>query len=250
MVALGNLLGSFVLGVLTPLTAVCVLPLYPGFLAYLAAQGRGWGQGQGGRKQGRGRERGSAEEAGATPGGVPVPILGILVVLGVVAFMFLVGLVFSTVLEVSLTGVIATVSPIAFGILALLGLVLLADVDLYGLLPSLEPPTSRHPALSAFAYGFFFGAIVLPCNPAFVALFFARSLLVATPAANLLNFLAFGLGIGFPLLLLSLVSVKYGRQLVSMLTRHASAVNRLSGAILLGVSLYYLVVVFDVLGVA
>ena len=31
-----DFLTSFVLGLLTPLTAVCVLPLYPGFLAYLS----------------------------------------------------------------------------------------------------------------------------------------------------------------------------------------------------------------------
>lgn len=33
-----NLVSSFVLGLLTPLTAVCVLPLYPGFLVFLSNQ--------------------------------------------------------------------------------------------------------------------------------------------------------------------------------------------------------------------
>jgi cytochrome c-type biogenesis protein len=33
-----QLFGSFALGLATPLTAVCVLPLYPGFLAYLSNQ--------------------------------------------------------------------------------------------------------------------------------------------------------------------------------------------------------------------
>lgn len=228
---LAELFTSFVLGVLTPLSAVCVLPLYPGFLAYLAAQGRG---------------SGTAE----SDDGYPVALLGLLVVVGVVSFMFGVGLMFTTVLEASLTGVIEVVSPIAFGVLVVLGAVLLLDIDIYGRIPSVEPPTSSHPALSAFGYGFFFGAIVLPCNPAFVAIFFARSLLVASPVANLLNFLAFGLGIGAPLLALSLVSVRYGRQVIGLLTRHASLVNRASGAVMLAVSLYYLLFVFDVLGIA
>ena len=38
MSLIGDFLASFGLGLLTPLTAVCVLPLYPGFLAYLAGQ--------------------------------------------------------------------------------------------------------------------------------------------------------------------------------------------------------------------
>jgi cytochrome c-type biogenesis protein len=33
-----NLGTSFFLGLITPLTAVCVLPLYPGFITYLANQ--------------------------------------------------------------------------------------------------------------------------------------------------------------------------------------------------------------------
>jgi len=33
-----NLASSFVLGLLTPLTAVCVLPLYPGFLSFLSGK--------------------------------------------------------------------------------------------------------------------------------------------------------------------------------------------------------------------
>lgn len=246
-VVLARVLESFVIGVLTPLTAVCVLPLYPGFLAYLAAQGRRRGpSGVSATKT----SREAPTSASASDTGISVPLLGLLVVAGVVSFMLAVGLVFSTLLEASLTGVVAAVSPIAFVVLALLGVVLLADVDLYGLLPTVEPPTARHPALSAFAYGFFFGAIVLPCNPAFVALFFARSFLFASPLGSLLNFLAFGLGIGAPLLALSLVSVRYGRRIVGALTRHASLVNRVSGAVLLVVSLYYLVAVFDVLGVA
>ena len=37
MVTFADFGSSFVLGLLTPLTAVCVLPLYPGFLSYLAS---------------------------------------------------------------------------------------------------------------------------------------------------------------------------------------------------------------------
>lgn len=216
-----DLAGSFVLGLLTPLTAVCVLPLYPGFLAYLSQQ--------------------------ATDN-TPVSFLGVAVTAGVVAFMFGVGLVFTTVLEVSLTRVIGIVSPIAFGVLALVSVLLLLNLDVGRSIPAIEPPTTRYPVASAFSYGFFFGAIVIPCNPAFIAVFFARSFLFSNPIANVLQFLAFGVGIGFPLLALSVVSQRWSRRILRALTSHSGLINRGSGAIMLVVSLYYLFVVFDVLG--
>lgn len=216
-----DLAGTFVLGLATPLTAVCVLPLYPGFLAYLAQQG----------------------EAGGS-----VARLGVSVTAGVIVFMLAVGVVFTTVLEVSLTRVIGTISPLAFGVLAVGSLFLLLDADIGRSLPAVEPPTTNRPVLSAFLYGLFFGAIVLPCNPAFIALFFARAFLFTAPAANLLNFLAFGLGIGFPLLAFSFVSEGVGKRVIRTLTAHHGIINRGSGVVMLAVSLYYLLYVFDVFG--
>ncbi|ELZ90139.1 cytochrome c biogenesis protein transmembrane region [Haloferax mucosum ATCC BAA-1512] len=223
----------FVLGVGTPLTAACALPLYPGFLAYLARQS----------------SRGAS--ASDSTRGLPIAALGGLVTVGAVSFMLVVGVVFSLLLEISLTVVVEIVSPIAFGVLFLVSLALLADAKLFARLPTLEPPETRHPALSAFSYGFFFGAIVLPCNPGFIALFFARvPVLFDTAAESLLGFFAFGLGIGAPLLAFSLVSERYSRRVTRWFARHTTAINRVTGAVMLVVSVYYLLVVFDVLGVA
>ncbi|MFC4406162.1 cytochrome c biogenesis CcdA family protein [Haloarchaeobius iranensis] len=215
----------FLIGVATPLTAACALPLYPGFLAYLSAQ---------------------AEDG-------PVPSAGLagLVVLGVVAFMASVGVVFSFLLEVSLTLVVEVVSPVAFGVLAAVSLGLLADRDVVSWLPTTEPPQSRHPVVTAFAYGFFFGAIVLPCNPGLLALFFARaSGLFATPLAGFVGFLSFGFGMGLPLLVFGIVSQSSGERATRWLAQRSSAINRLTGAVMLPVALYYLLVVFDVAGIA
>lgn len=218
-----DLFGSFVLGLLTPLTAVCVLPLYPGFLAYLSNQ--------------------AAPEDGPS-----VAALGALVAAGTVGFMFLFGLAFSTVLEVSLTRVIEVVSPVAFVALAGLSVLLIFDADFERLLPAVEPPQSKHPVASALGYGFFFGAIVVPCNPAFIALFFARSFLFTDPVVNLLNFLSFGGGIAAPLLAFAVASEPWSHRVIGTLTRYRTPINRLSGGVMLVVSLYYLVVVFDVFG--
>ncbi|WP_435335569.1 cytochrome c biogenesis protein CcdA [Haloarchaeobius sp. TZWWS8] len=215
----------FVLGVGTPLTAACALPLYPGFLAYLSSQG----------------------EEGRLPAGV----LAGLVTLGVIAFMAAVGVVFSFLLQESLTVVVEVVSPIAFVVLLLVSVALLFDLDLAHRLPTAEPPQSSHPALTAFGYGFFFGAIVLPCNPGLLALFFARApVLFDTPLAGFLGFLAFGLGMGTPLLAFGLVSQSAGQRATRGLAKHSSTINRVTGAVMLLVASYYLLVVFDVVGVS
>lgn len=220
MVTAAQLAGTFALGLATPLTAVCVIPLYPGFLAYLSGQ---------------------ADDARLSVGA-----LGALVAAGVVSFMLGLGLLFTTVLQTSLTDVIGVVSPVAFAVLGIASLFLLADVDIGHYLPTVEPPQSTHPVASAFGYGAFFGAIVVPCNPGFVAIFLARSFLFTDPVGSLANFLAFGGGIAAPLVALAVVSTRWQSAVLGGLTRHQSLVNRVTGATMLVVSVYYLVVVFEV----
>lgn len=210
---------SFSLGLATPLSAVCVIPLYPAFLAFLSNQD---------------------DDAPS------VAALGVLVALGVVAFMAAVGVVFTTVLEQSLTGVVSTVSPVAFGVLAVLGVALAADLHPQSRLPTAEPPQTRYPSLSAFAYGAFFGAIVLPCNPGFIAVFFARAFLFSDPVASLANFGSFGLGMAAPLLAFAFASEPWRDRVIGVLTDHRRVINAVTGVVLVAISLYYLVAVFAV----
>ncbi|GAB3671800.1 cytochrome C biogenesis protein [Halopiger thermotolerans] len=227
------LLEFFLLGVATPLTATCVIPLYPSFIAYLASVS--------------GRAEGDSDGAD----GPSAVLLGLLVVAGVLAFMGALGLVWTTVLQRSISDAVTVLSPVAFAVLAVVGVVLLVAPNGFARLPTVEPPHSRYPTLSAFAYGFFFGTIVIPCNPGLIALFLGRST-VAFPAFDtqlevLLGFLAFGLGIGTPLLALAVVSQSAGRRATRTLARYSGAINRLVGIVLVAVSLYYLIVVFEVI---
>jgi cytochrome c-type biogenesis protein len=224
---IGEFFSSFILGLLTPLTAVCVLPLYPGFIAYLSN-----------KLVGEELEEGSK---------LPL-LIGCVVVLGVIVFMLLLGLVFTTILQVSLTKVINIVSPIAFGILGIISIFLLFNVDFGRFLPRVNAPVLKNPFLRAFVFGFPFGAIVIPCNPGFIAAFFARSLLVDSVVSNLVNFLMFGLGIGFPLLVLALISGAKSQALIKWFTDRKTLINRLAGIIMLGISMYYLIIVFRVFG--
>jgi cytochrome c-type biogenesis protein len=216
----------FAIGVGTPLSAACVIPLYPAFVAYLA-------------------NNESNEESFRSR---PI-VLGGFVLAGVISFMGLLGFVFTNLLQTSLSRVIEAVSPIAYGLLVILGLVLLADLDLFACVPTVDPPQFEYPSATAFSYGFFFGAIIIPCNPGLIALFFARApVLFETQFQSLLGFLAFGLGIGAPLLAIAAVSESSGQRLTRLLARYKSPINRVTGLILLAVSLYYLVTVFEVLG--
>jgi cytochrome c-type biogenesis protein len=216
----------FWLGVATPLTAVCVLPLYPGFISYLASAGVD--------EDGRSRS--------------PL-VLGLLVVAGVISFMAAVGFVFVTVLGTGVeSGFVGRFSPWAFGILGVVGFVLAVSPSGFSRLPSVEPPHTSYPRLSAFGYGFFFGAIIIPCNPGFVGLFFARqSVLFETAAANMLGFLAFGVGIGAPLLTFAVVSEPVGRRVTTTLARYSEQINRVVGVVLVLIAVYYLVFVFTVI---
>lgn len=220
-----TLVSSFVFGLLTPLTAVCVLPLYPGFLAFLSSKVK------------------------TTKGNTKMPLyLGLLVSLGVIIFMFLLGLIFTKFLQISLTKVIGIVSPIAFGILVFISIFLIFDLDFGKYLPKAKSPALKNPLLSAFFYGFFFGAIIIPCNPAFIAAFFITAISTMSFITNMLNFILFGLGISFPLLVFAAISSTASRTIIGFLTKHKTAINRIAGIIMLIISTYYLLFVFRIFG--
>jgi cytochrome c-type biogenesis protein len=214
----------FWIGVVTPLTAVCVLPLYPAFISYLASAG-----------EGESRRRSPA-------------LLGGLVVAGVISFMTVAGLLFVVVLGTGIeNGFVGRFGPWAFGVLGVIGAVLLADPGGFSRLPAVEPPHTERPALSAFGYGFFFGGIIIPCNPGFIGLFFARqAVLFEGTLQNMLGFLLFGLGIGAPLLAFALLSESLGRRATTTLARYSDPINRGVGGFLLFIAVYYLVFVFTV----
>jgi cytochrome c-type biogenesis protein len=217
-----NIAAAFFLGLLTPLTAVCVLPLYPGFLAYLSNQA--------------GPKR-------------PIALFGIAVTLGVIAFMFILGLIFTTILQASLTNVIGVVSPIAFTILLFISILLILNIDISRFIPKAKAKVGGSPFRNSFFYGFFFGAIVIPCNPLFIAALFAGSLSATGFAANMISFLSFGVGMAFPLLVFSLVSQTKSQAVIGFMVKHKNIINRGAGILMFVISLYYIIFVFNVFGV-
>lgn len=222
--ALLNVWLSFIAGLFAPIAAVCVLPLYPGFLAYLANQL-------------------SRKEKKST-----FIILGLVVTSGVIASMLIFGLIFTTILKASLTNAIGIISPIAFGILAIVSILMIFNVDLGKFFPQVHAPVKKNPFVSSFIFGFFFGAIVLPCNPASLVVLFALSTTTMDFLLNLINFFVFGIGMATPLLLFAIISSTKSKTVIDFLTKNKRRINLIAGIIMLGISLYYLIFVFRIIG--
>lgn len=211
------LVESFLLGLATPLTALCVLPLYPGFVAYVA----------------------NADD------GLRVWQVGCLVGVGVVLSFLVVGFVVSAVLSSSLSSFIGVAAPVVYAALFVLGF-RLAVFDAG--IPVSVPSPSGSSWLTPLLYGGVFGVAALPCNPAFIAYFFAELLRSSalSAARSVLEVAVFGAGMAAPLVVLAVVSEAAASTVISALKRWKRGVNVVSGSLLMGVSAYYLFVDFAV----
>lgn len=231
--ALLNFWLSFLAGLSAPIFAVCVLPLYPGFLSLLAS---------------RASQTSSSNSSSSEPSKISIIKLGFVVTFGVIISMFIFGLVFTFILQESLTRAIGIISPIAFGLLALISIFMIFNFDIGKLFPRFNAPIKKSPLLSAFIFGLFFGAIVLPCNPASLVVLFAITTSTTSFVNNLINFLLFGVGMGMPLLVFSFISAQKSTLVIGWLSSHKRSINLIAGLIMLGISIYYLFFVFRVLG--
>ena len=190
----------------------CILPLYPGYLAYL-----------------------SGATGGVKKGGLD--FLGFFVLAGVLSMMITLGLVIAL-LSVSIGRALSIIIPIADIFLITLGILLLVDKNPFKALPQIQVPALQNPYLNAFVYGLLYGPIALPCSGPLVVGVFAISLTTSEALSRLNSFLWFGLGFGLPLLALSLVSGALHRSITRWLSIHSRLVNIMGGVLLIGVGLY------------
>jgi cytochrome c-type biogenesis protein len=202
---------SLLLGLLST-TSPCVLPLYPGFLAYLSGQ----------------------SETGSTKLRY---FLGLFVLTGVLSMMIALGGLIAA-LSVSIGRVLAYIIPVADAVILLFGVLLLLDHNPFKSLPQIQVPVLRHPLLNAYLYGLLYGPIALPCSGPLLVGIFALSFTVEEAFSKLWVFVWFGLGFGIPLLLLSLLSGVFQRRLTSFLARHSRIINVFGGLLLVGVAIY------------
>jgi len=196
-VGVGDLLIALSAGVGATITP-CVLPLYPGFLAYITAPALATADV-------------SAGTATARP---PAAIAAAFVWLGVVIGMVGIGAVLAL-LSLSLGSVLRLALPIIDLVLIGLGILLLARRNPFAMLPQPSPRAlgGAGPLAGSFLYGLFFAPIALPCSGPFLIGIFVASLTLDDALRQLGFFAAFGVGFGLPLLVLGVVGQARARDL-------------------------------------
>jgi len=196
-------------------TTPCVLPLYPGFLAYVS--------GQTGTSAGRQRY-----------------FLGFFVLAGVLTMMLALGGLIA-VLAVSISRVLVYVVPLADILILALGVLLVLDRNPFKAIPHIRVPVLRHPPLNAYIYGLLYGPLTLPCSGPLVVSIFALSLTAGEAFRTLWVFLWFGVGFGIPLFILSLLSGALQHQLAFRFAHDSRLINAIGGLLLMGIAIYDIV---------
>jgi len=202
-------LQAFLLGNAAILTNVCILPLYPGLLAYMAANAN--------------NEK--SQKA--------MKWMGLLVLMGVLTMMILVG-GFLFILQQSFSAVLPFLLPGIYGIVILLGLLMLSGCNPFNRLQMVQTPVLQNPYIGAYVYGLLLGPMTLPCaGPVILSAFLLGTNSAADLADGLIYFLFFGLGFGWPLVLLPFLATSFQRQLIGWTTKNYKLLTRLSGVLLI-----------------
>ncbi|MEX1171435.1 MAG: cytochrome c biogenesis protein CcdA, partial [Chloroflexota bacterium] len=207
---------AFTLG-LGSAASPCLLPLYPSFLAYLSANTR--------TLDGR---RGTG-------------LLGLIILAGVLTTMLVVAVVLVAV-AVPIGSLLGYLIPLVDALLITLGLLLLAGRNPFERLPGASVPIVADPYRQAYLYGLMLGPLALPCAGAFALSLIAYSVGLAETLPRIATFIAFGLGFGAPLVVLSLLAGARRQAIVSAVTRHHRVIEIVGGIVLIGVGVGDLIV--------
>jgi cytochrome c-type biogenesis protein len=216
-----TILTSLTLGLLAT-TSPCVLPLYPGFLAYISGGQEGL--------QGKWQRY----------------LLGFFVLAGVLTMMLALGGLIAL-LSISVGRALSVIIPIADAIIIFLGILLILNINPFKSLPQIQVPVLSNPFVNAFMYGLLYGPIALPCSGPLVVSIFALSLTVGEALSKLNIFFWFGMGFGLPLLALSFFSGASQRWITRQFAQHARWINLFSGLLLLAIGIYDLVLNWELI---
>lgn len=203
---------AFALGIAS-VASPCLLPLYPGFIAYLAGNSR------------------------AIAGRRAAGFLGLLVLAGVLTVMLAIGLLLA-VLAIPVGPVLAYLVPLIDLVLITLGVLLLSGRNPFERLPGATVPVVANPYAQAYVYGLMLGPLALPCAGAFIVALFAISIGVEDAVPRVARFLVYGLGFGLPLVALSLVAGARGQALVRWIVERHRAIEVVAGVLLVAVGVW------------
>lgn len=220
-----SLLQQFALGNAAILTNVCLLPLYPSLLAFLA---------------------------GNTSEGVPqrtTAWFGVLVLLGILTLMIgLGGLLY--VLKSEFSAVLPLLLPLIYLLVIALGTMMLLGFNPFARLARAQSPVLRNPYLTAYLYGVLLAPMTLPCTgPIIVSAFVLGATNVGDLLTELLNVIFFGLGFGWLLVVLPFLATPLQRRFTKWLTQNHVLIERLAGILLIAIGIFgFITVVLPELG--
>lgn len=206
---MNELLQAFILGNTAILTNVCMLPLYPGLIAFLAGT------------------------ANSKRSGRATYLLGFFVLAGVLSLMIFIGWLLFT-FQRSFGDILPYLLPAIYAVVIIMGLLMLTGRNPFARLGTMQAPVLRNPYAAAFAYGLLLGPMTLPCTgPVIVSAFLLGAGSTSDLAGSLLYFLAFGLGFGWPLIVLPLLAVPVQKRFTGWSTRNYRVLTMVSGVLLL-----------------
>jgi cytochrome c-type biogenesis protein len=207
-----ELLLAFNLGLLN-MTNPCVLPLYPGFLAYLAGNQSALDN----RRYAR--------------------WLGLVTLAGVLTSMFFLGLVLSL-SGIALGSALALLLPILYLLVIVMGIMLVLGMNPFGRLPLLQSPRLKNPVLASFAYGLLYGPMTMPCSGPLVIGVFAAGADTKFVLEGIAYTLLFGLGFGLPLVVIPFLAEPVRDRLMRWMIRHHTTMMRVAGVLLVLVGIF------------
>jgi cytochrome c-type biogenesis protein len=204
---------AFWLGNAAILTNACLLPLYPGMIAFLA-----------GGTSGAPRRRTMW---------LGVPVLG-----GVISFMLAIGFTLYQ-LQRSTADLLGWILPVMYTAVIVLGAAMIAGRNPFQGVGVGESPILRNAPLTAFVYGMFLAPMTLPCTGPIVVSAFVVGGVAGSGALSdsLTYFVAFALGFGWPLVALPLVALPLQRRAASALARHHRLLGVIAGLALIATAL-------------
>lgn len=204
---------AFSLGNAAILTNACLLPLYPGLMAFLAGNAT--------------NER--ARQATA--------VLGVLVLAGIMTMMIAIGLLLAL-LSASFGPLLTLLLPIIYAVVIILGVMMLSGRSPFAKLQTAQAPMLRNPYLTAYVYGLLFGPMTLPCTGPILVTAFSVATGVGSLTSALSYFFFFSLGFGWPLVVLPVLALPFQRQIVGWLSRHHNMLNVSAGILLIAVGVF------------
>jgi cytochrome c biogenesis protein CcdA len=204
-----ELLQAFILGNTAILTNVCMLPLYPGLIAFMAGTA-------------------NSKRSGRT-----TYLLGFFVLAGVLSLMIFIGWLLFT-FQRSFGEILPYLLPAIYAVVIIMGLLMLTGRNPFARLGTMQAPVLRNPYAAAFAYGLLLGPMTLPCTgPVIVSAFLLGAGSTSDLVSSLAYFLAFGLGFGWPLIVLPLLAVPVQKRFTGWSTRNYKTLTMVSGVLLI-----------------